>query len=433
MNFSHEAFVGLKRHFLGALTEPPRLWVVPAQGPRLLFTARGALRQSERGCIVDFGTTESPGKELRTVRVSNLGPETITVALQELPPWLAARWLQAGDGEVVHLTPGEEGAELELTAEHDFLKDTTLDGSLRLLARDLSGNQCSEDLHVRLATRRTRPLGHYDFQGSPEPCPYDFGALDPTASGPEALASYTLSFQNLTSVPLVVSFAELPAWLTFEVDGYQRRGPARGRFFERAAPFQVEIRPIRTPQFLGPQQDRLCLWTNDSRPAFQMVDLLFSARIEATRPLLRALPPEPVQTTSAEPCWVEAQMENWGLSPARISLRAPDPSIELAERPVIPGAVDGQPGRGTVRMKISPARLSPGSHALSLALRVDGGVPPEITVPIRVHVVAAPKQETPLRSVTKAPLRLPPAVAVAALFALLLLLALIVLAVEGHS
>lgn len=432
MKFSHEAFVGLKRHFLGALTEPPRLWVVPVPGPRLLFTARGVLRQSERGCVVDFGTAESPGTELRTLRVSNLGEETITVALQELPPWLAARWLQPGDGEVVHLTPGEEGAELEITVEHDFLKDTTLDGSIRLLARDLSGNQGSEELQVRLATRRTRPVGLFDFQGSPEPLPHDFGVLDPTASGPETLTSYTLSFQNLTSVHLVVSFADLPAWLTFEVDGYQRRGPAKGRFFERAAPFQVEIRPIRTPQFLGFQQGRLCLWTNDTRPAFQMVDLRFSARIEASRPVLRALPPEPVRTTSTEPCVVEAQVENWGQSPARISLRAPDPSIELVERPVIPGAVDGQPGRGRLRMQISPARLSPGPHTLSLALRVDGGVPPEITVPVRLDVVAAPEREAPLHPATKVPLRLSPAFAVAALFALLLLLALIVLAVEGR-
>src|SRR5436305_1792196 len=165
MKLSYEAFVGLKRHFLGVLTEPPRLWIVPSPGPKLLFTARGVLRAGERGCVADFGTVVSPGKELRTLWVSNLGEETVTATLQELPPWLAARWLQPGAEEVAHLTPGEKGAELELAVEHDYLEDTALDGSIRLLVQDLSGNRCSEEVQVRLATHRTQPLGRYDFQG----------------------------------------------------------------------------------------------------------------------------------------------------------------------------------------------------------------------------------------------------------------------------
>lgn len=432
MKLSEESFVGLKRHFLGALTEPSRLWIVPSPGPRLLFTARGVLQRREGGCTADFGTVNSPGQETRTLRVSNLGAETITVALQRLPSWLDAHWVQPGGGEIVHLTPGEEGAELALTVEHDFLKDTILRGSITFLSRDLSGNQCSEEIPVRMATRRALPVGLYDFHGSPEPHPHDFGVLDPTTSGPESLVSFTLSIQSLTSIPLVVSFADLPAWLSFEVDGYQRRGPSRGRFFERAAPFTVEIRPIRTPQFLGSRQDRLCLWTNDARPEFQMVDLQFSAKIESARPVLRAIPPERVRAHSSEPCLVEALVENWGQSPAQVTLQAIDPALHVAERPVIPGALDGQPGRATLQIQISPAKLSPGPQALTLTLRVDGGVPPEITLPVGVDVVASQERDTPLGSAARLPMRLPPAIAVAALFTLLLLLALIVLAVEGH-
>lgn len=432
MELSHEAFLGLKRHFLGALTEPPRLWLAPSLGPRLLFTAQGGLRGGGRNCVVDFGTVESPGKEMRTLRVCNLGHETVTATLQDLPPWLGGRWLQPGNEEVVYLTPGERGVELELTAEHDCLADTAFQGSIHLLVQDLSGNQFSEEIQVQMATHRTSPLGQYDFQCFQEPRPFDFGILDPMSSDPESLTSYKISVQNLTSVPLMVSFADLPVWLVFEVDGYQRRGPAIGRFFERAAPFQVEIRPIHAPQFLGTQNGRLCLWTNDPRPSFQTMELQLSARIEAARAYLRALPPEPVHTSSTEPCWLEIVVENWGQSSARVSLRAPDSAIELAERPEVPGAMDSQPGRATLRIQISPARLSPGSHAFSLALLVEDGVPPEITVPVRINVKEPPEGEAALKPLSPRPAHLPHSVAVAALFVLLLLLALVVLAVEGR-
>src|SRR5262249_10206253 len=214
------------------------------------FTSRGALQSSPQGCVVDLGTKESPGRERRTLRVANLGVETLVLAIQDSPSWLTARWLDGG-GEAVHLSPRGRGAELDLLAEHDGLEETTFLGSIPLLAETLTGEISRFEILVRLTTRQTRPFGRYHFQGLEEPRLCDFGLLDLAASGAESFPSYVLSFENMTSVPLVASFADLPDWLVFEVDGYQRRGPAAGRFFGRAAPFQGGVRPILPPPFQG--------------------------------------------------------------------------------------------------------------------------------------------------------------------------------------
>src|SRR5262249_5954441 len=149
--------------------------------------------------------------------------------------------------------------------------------------------------------------------------------------------------------------------------------------------FQVEIRPILTPQFLGSRHGCLHLRTNDARPDFQAADLEFSARIETPRPVLRVVPPEPLRVTSAEPCWVEATLENWGQAPAHLSRKALSPALQLDERPLVPGARDGQPGQARLRIGILPEQLPPGSHSLSVTLRVDKGEPPEVTIPVWVH------------------------------------------------
>jgi hypothetical protein len=295
MKLSQESLLGLKRHFLGALSEPSPFWIVPAPGPKLLLTSDGDLRISPSAFVVDFGTVESPGEERRTLRVINLDQETLLLKVRNPNPWLTASWLGNGDGTIAHLAAG--GSELELVAAHDCLEEKRLAGSVELLAETLGGSSLSSEIQVRLAATRPHPVGRYDFQGSAEPGPFDFGLLDPAASGPEAAVSYTLSFQNLTSVPLVVSFADLPAWLVFEVDGHQRRGPAAGRFFERPAPFQAEVRPVRTFQFLGRQSGRLRLITNDSRPDLQQVDLELSARIESSKPYVSV----PVWVNVGEP------------------------------------------------------------------------------------------------------------------------------------
>src|SRR5262249_14251328 len=138
MKLSQESFLGLKSHFLGVLSAPPSRWLVPVPEPVLLFTSRGALQSSPQGCVVDLGTKESPGRERRTLRVANLGVETLVLAIQDSPSWLTARWLDGG-GEAVHLSPGERGAELDLLAEHDGLEETTFLGSIPLLAETLTG------------------------------------------------------------------------------------------------------------------------------------------------------------------------------------------------------------------------------------------------------------------------------------------------------
>lgn len=385
MKLSQDSLLGLKRHFLGALSEPSPVWLCPAPGPRLLLASRGALRNGSNGCAVDFGTVDSPGEERRTLRVVSLGEETLTLKIQNPPSWLAASW-HGATGDTVHLA-ADESSELELVAAHDFLEEKSLAGPVELLAETLGGESLASEILVRLATRRTRPVGQYDFQGFAEPRSFDFGRLDPAASGPEVLQSYAVSFRNLTSVPLNVSFADLPPWLVFEVDGYQRRGPAVGRFFERTAPFQAQIRPIRSFEFLGLQHGRLNLWTNDSRPHLQQIAIELSADIESAKPYVTVEAPEPVRVSTAEPCWVEARLVNWGKSSSRLSLKGLSPVLQIEGRPTVPGAKDGEPGRATLRIRIVSEKLPTGSHPLTLTLRVEDGEPAEIVVPVWVSVV----------------------------------------------
>jgi len=420
MKLSEESFVGLKRHFLGVLSEPSPLWVVPAPGPRVLL-AGAALRWNGES-VVDLGTAESPGEERQTLRVVNLGTETLTLKLENPNPWLEARWFQ-GHGHVLHLDGSS--AELELVVDHDFLEDTVLAGSVRLLAESLDGKSRAAEIPVRFATHRTQPYGQFGFQGLPEPRVFDFGSLDVKSSGQDMLPAYTLSIQNLTSVPLVVSFADLPAWLVFEVDGYQRRGPVSGRFFERTAPFQVEIRPICSLQFLGTQRSSLRLRTNDARPAWRDVNLEFTARIETTKPYVTLTAPQRARLAPGEAGWVEAVLTNWGHSPARLSLRSLSPALQLHDRPVVPGARDGKPGQATLRIRIAPSQLPPGPHSLLLTLRIENGEPQDIAIPVGVDVVAASeKPETPR-------FRLRPKIVAAAAISLLLVLILILIFSSG--
>jgi hypothetical protein len=272
MRPSSESLVGLKRHFLGILSEPSPLRVVPEPGPRLLLA--GGTPWAKRGFVVDFGTVESPGEERRGLRVINLGPEPLALRPVNANAWLDVRWLQSEGSEV---SPAA-AVELEVLVRHDFLADTTLAGTVQLTAAGV-GDPCLCEFAVHLSTRRTRPLGRYEFGGSAEPLPFDFGRLEVSARGAVAAPAYTVSVQNLTTPPVIVSCADLPDWLVFEVEGHQRRGPAAGRFFERAAPFQAEIRPQVDARFSGPRRGSLVLHTNDSRAAWQQVVLELSAEI----------------------------------------------------------------------------------------------------------------------------------------------------------
>jgi len=424
MKLSQESLLGLKRHFLGALSEPSPVWIVPAPGPKLLLTSDGDLRISPSAFVVDFGTVESPGEERRTLRVINLDQETLLLKVRNPNPWLTASWLGNGGGTIAHLAAGR--SDLELVAAHDFLEEKRLAGSVELLAETLSGSSLSSEIQVRLAATKPHPVGLYDFQGSAKPESIDFGLLDPAASGPEAAVSYSFSFQNMTSVPLVVSFADLPAWLVFEVDGHQRRGPAAGRFFERPAPFQAEVRPVRTSQFLGLQRGRLRLTTNDFRPDLQQVDLQLTATIEPSKPCVTVDPPALTRISPAESCWMEAVLANWGKTPARLSLKSVSPAIQIQERPVVPAARNGEPGRAALRIRVSSSQLASGPQSLPLVLHVQDGEPAEVSVPVWVNVgePGEPGEEEPAAQ-PRSPVRVQVLVT-AVLFLLLMLVFLVV-------
>jgi hypothetical protein len=415
MRLTQEAFLGLKRHFLGALSEPPSLWVVPVPEPRLLLASRDALQGNLRGCSLDFGTVESPGETRGNLRVANLGPETLTIKLGSSPAWLRARW-RDNSGDAVHLAGSD--VELELIATHDALEETPMTGCLELKAESLTGESRISEIQVRLTARRLQPVGVFSFRGSSEPGPVDFGVLDIAASGPEVLESCTLSFENRTSVPLKVSFADLAAWLVFEVDGYQRRGPAAGRFFERDAPFQVDLRPVRVAHFLGAQQGRLLLRTNDSRPDYQQVELDLSAQIVSSRPYLEVIPPERVRIAPGEQVWVEAMLKNHGQESARLR-EARSPGLHIPDWPVVPANQDGQPGTAALRIRVAP-QLPPGHHALSFTVSSRNSDQRDIAVPIRVEVVAPGETAEP--PAPPPPSLFRPGLVIAALVVLLLVL-----------
>src|SRR5438552_18899344 len=91
---------------------------------------------------------------------------------------------------------------------------------------------------------------------------------------------YVVTIGNRTSIPLVVTFADLPDWLTFHVDGRGRDGPIDGPFFERTAPFAVHLRP----QHLGNHRGTLRLRTNDPRPEMRYIELHLTACVAAANP-----------------------------------------------------------------------------------------------------------------------------------------------------
>lgn len=426
MRLSQETFLDLKRHFLGALSEPSSLWVVPVPGPRLLLASRDALRGNLDGCALDFGTAESPGETRRTLRVANLGPETLIVKLGSSPSWLQAHW-RDGAGNAVHLAGAD--AELELVATYDAVEETLMTGAIELKVESLAGESRVTAIQVRLTARPSQPVGVFSFHGSPEPGPVNFGVLDIAASGPEVLDSCTLSFGNRATVPLKVSFFDLPAWLVFEVDGYQRRGPATGRFFERDAPFQVDLRPVRAAHLLGAQKSCLTLRTNDSCPDYQQVKLDFSAQIVSSKPYLEVIPPERVRIASGAQDWVEATLKNHGQEPARLR-EVRTSGLYIPEWPVVPGAQDGQPGTAVLRIRVAP-QLPPGHHTSSFTVGAKNSDQRDIAVPIRIEVVPPGELVEPVP--TRSPSLFQPAHIVVVLVLLLLVLGVIALSSGAFS
>jgi len=330
-------------------------------------------------------------------------PEPVAMTVVDAPPWIALRWADA--------------ATLELTATHDVLETTHFSGAVRIAVRDAAGAEQHTELLVRMIARRTHPLGLFDFHGSSRPHGLDFGVVDPLVP---ASASYELSIGNRTSVPLTVSFSDLPAWLTFHVDGHRRFGPAPGRFFERAAPFKISIRPHQSTALIGAHEGVLRLETNDPRPELSAAELRFAVRLEPAAPFLRAFP-KAVRAETPRPIRSEIRLENWGRTAARVVAVDVPPAVRVLDRVSVPAAAGGLPGVASVSLRVIPARLAPGMHDLLVTLAVEGGAPLHATVPVQVLPTARARKGV-----------LTPA-AMTALFALLTLTLLVVLYVRMVS
>jgi hypothetical protein len=372
MTLSRDSILALQRHFLGALSTPARTWLEPLPSQPLVF-AGDAIRSRAEGGLLDFGTVSSPGQERRLVRVCHRGAGCADVRIGEPPAWLMAAWLE-GERDTVSLAGGES-ATLELIVPHDAERE------FRGAVRFHIGERV-EELNVHLSARRSHPIARIDFNGSSSAQPFDFGTDD----GP-----YVLVVANTTSIPLIVTFSDLPDWLTFEVDRRRRPGPIAGTFFERAAPFAVHLRP----QHLGVHDGVLRLRTNDPRPEMQKIELRFAAFVVASKPCLRVVPPGPVRLRADQKVTVTAQLENWGRAPARISKEAAPNALSIREAPVVPAARDGKPGRITLPIRIAPATLTPGAYTLMLSLRIDGGDPGKVSVPVEFDV--DPRRRSALR------------------------------------
>jgi hypothetical protein len=403
MNVPVESIRALERHFVGALSLPPRLWLDAAPLSHLVVTGGAALRAAGDGCSVDFGTVESPGTERQVVRFGG-DSEPLAVEVVGAPPWLAARLVNA--------------ATLELTATHDVLETTHFSAVVAIAIRDAAGGEQRAELLVRMIARRTHPLGSFDFHGSMQPRGLDFGVFDPLAP---TGASYELSIGNRTSVPLTVAFSDLPAWLTFHVDGHLRVGPAPGRFFERAAPFKISIRPHPTTELIGAHAGTLRLETNDPRAELRAAGIRFAVRLEPAVPFLRAFAGA-VRAETPRPIRSVIRLENWGRQAARITSVEAPPSVRVPDCVSVPAASGGRAGVASVPLRVIPTRLAPGVHSLLLTFAVEDGPPVHAAVPVEVMPAAA-----------RAPKGALAPAAMAALFTLLALTLLVVVYVQVVS
>lgn len=390
MNLTRESILALERHFVGALTAPSRTWLEPLPVQPLVFACE-SIRFDGNAPALDLGSVSSPGEERRVVQVCNRGAERVEVSI-EPPAWLLASWIDRED-DTITLASGDV-APFEVILPHDAERE--FHGALQFHIGDRI-----ESLAVRMTARRTHPIAQFDFNGTEKARRFDFGS-----SG----SPYVLSIANKTSVPLIVRFADLPDWLIFEVDGRSRMGPIDGPFFERVAPFTIRL----LPQHIGPHEGVLRVQTNDPRPELRNLELPFAAFVLAEKPCLRVKTPERVRLRADQTIGGAIPLENWGKTPARTSPETIPAAIAIREWPIIPAAHDGTPGVATLPIRIAPKTLGAGAHALTLALRVDGGEPGRVDVP--VHFDVDPPRRGWLRTET-----------IVALFAVLILTLLVVI------
>jgi hypothetical protein len=129
MNLSRASVLALQRHFVGALSTPSRTWLEPLPAPRLAFVG-SVVRRGRDGCVLDLGTTGSPGDERHAVRISHRGAERLQVRLAAIPPWLHAQW-QDAESDTVTLELGQPAATLALAAGNE--NDGDFQGSLQFV------------------------------------------------------------------------------------------------------------------------------------------------------------------------------------------------------------------------------------------------------------------------------------------------------------
>jgi len=197
----------------------------------------------------------------------------------------------------------------------------------------------------------------------------------------------------VTSVPLTVSFSDLPAWLRFSVDGQERKGPLPGRFFERPAPIDALITPLADVEFLGHRTGAIRVHSNDARDAYRRFDLRFLARIEASAPLIRVAWSTDVQIVHRGKLQTEAMVENWGNVPARLSDAGRNVALSLVQPVEVAACRDGAPGVARLPIRVNASQLQPGFHELAFPLNVENGLPAVVIVPFRVNVAPAARRK----------------------------------------
>jgi hypothetical protein len=351
MTLPRESVLALQRHFLGVLSVPAHTTLEPRHDTQLALIG-DAIRTDGDDWLLDFGVVDSSNAARSTLRVVSAG-ELARVRCIDTPRWL--RFSSSDSGYEVlasHEGEGEHHAALTLT---------------------IAGARTST-LNVRLVTQTQKPLGDFQFNGALIPSRFDF---DPEGHPYEIIA------RSANSAPLVVTFADLPSWLTFEIDGYPRKGPITGSFFRRVTPFTVRLRPHAIGQHDGVVRMR----TNDARPEYQLIDLQFTGALTPERPHVRAFAPKPLRGRSDQSLMTLVRLENWGRTPAIVSCRTPPAGITVGKIPAIPAWRDGNPGGDTLPIGVTTSHLSIGVNDLLLCLQVGGGEPAEVRVPVRIDVL----------------------------------------------
>lgn len=381
MKISYDSFHGLKRHFVGGLSEPSRFWLERAEGVHLGFSGEG-VSEAVAGAVLHFGPVPALGEHRRIVWVENYGQEFIQLSLNNTSSWLKAAWQSRAAAPRL---AGGESAGLELTFRDVVAEERALACVLLFTAETESGDESTVELGVRLTTFLKGRFSSCRFQGSAEALPHDFGRIDPEADG--ELAPYLVAIDSLGSERLHVVFEDLPAWLAAEVDGYPRYGPAPGKFFERQAPVRLHLRPVRHRSFLGSQRGSVTLRTDDARPEWHQVVLELSARFERERSFVTATAVEPMVLVAPESLPLQIQFVNWGLLPARLEIESKSSGLEVGPLPEVPGAAGAEPGRQVLHATIASEALAPDTKAIRLTVRIVNGDPAILVISVSVVVV----------------------------------------------